>query len=99
MAFWFVVLVFAVYRLSHLIAKDDGPWRFIHGIRELVLNKYGYDSWQADGIHCTLCLSIWFSIPAAFCMKPENIVIGFVYWMAIACGALIIERLTYPLNA
>ena len=64
--FWFVVYVFAIYRLAELVSHDlifDTVRRKV-AMRAAAGNKV----WKAiaDWMHCPLCIGIWVSFPAAF---------------------------------
>lgn len=57
----FVLAVLATYRLSHMIAREDGPFDVFAILRE----KIGQGNWIGRGLHCVLCISFWLSLPAA----------------------------------
>jgi len=63
---WFVIFVFAVYRLSELITSD----LIFDKIRRWVAKRAaaGGKFWKAMAawIHCPLCVGVWISFPAAF---------------------------------
>jgi hypothetical protein len=81
-----VLAILAVYRIAHMLARENGPADLFARLRTFVADRYGDDSWQADGVACPLCLSFWlsFAIPLA----PTPIITVF----AIAGGVLLIHR-------
>lgn len=59
--FRFVLSALAVWRLTHLLAAEDGPWNIIVSIRR----NLGNSIWGTL-MDCFNCLSVWISIPFAF---------------------------------
>jgi hypothetical protein len=91
---WFVS-VLTVYRLAYLMTLDTGPFAIFHKIREAVINKYGVDSWQAEGAGCPLCQSVWYAFIAA-CLFPWMGLQWFLLtWGSVAGAALIIHWRVY----
>ena len=91
---YFILSVLAVYRVSYMIANEDGPLDMFVFIRE----KAGQKNWIGRGLNCVLCISFWLSaIPAA----TTILIVGFfrsnfesfvLCWFAIAGGVLIIQK-------
>lgn len=77
----FLLAVLAVWRVAHMVAREDGPadafarWR----------NAIGQSSWIGRGFHCVLCLSFWLALPAALYVDPDRWPLG---WLGIAGGVL-----------
>lgn len=87
---WFllVVCVLATWRLSHLVAREDGPFDAV-----LRLRARAGDGMLGRLMDCPYCLSIWFAAPAALLLAhrlPE----WCAAWLAISGGASLLERLT-----
>ena len=91
---YFTLSVLAVYRVSYMIANEDGPLDVFVFIRE----KAGQKNWIGRGLNCVLCISVWISIIPAVTMTRN---IGLfqptfetfiLYWFAIAGGVLIIHK-------
>lgn len=87
--FWFLISVFAVYRLARIISKDTicRPFRSFVG-RRAVNNKMLF--WVAELIHCPFCVGVWLAVPFAFYFYDENS-IAMVF--AIAGGQTFLECL------
>jgi hypothetical protein len=86
--FRFLLAVLAVWRLTHLLSKEDGPWDLLRRFRV----QLGNGLW-GDLFSCFYCLSIWVALPFAFFLGvslPEEL----VGWWAISGGAAILERLS-----
>lgn len=64
-ASWFVVCVFAVYRLAELVSND----RIFESFRQWIAKRAatGGKFWKAlaDLVHCPLCIGVWFALPVA----------------------------------
>jgi hypothetical protein len=85
--FRFVVSALAVWRLTHLLAAEDGPWDLIARIRR----KLGASIWGGL-MDCFNCLSIWISIPFAFYVTSGILNIA-VVWLALSGTASLANRL------
>jgi hypothetical protein len=84
-AFRFVLAIFAVWRVTHLLAREDGPWDvFLRLRRTPVLGK---------AVACFYCLSVWVSVPFAFFLRG-NAVETLVGWLALSGAAILLERMT-----
>ncbi len=58
----YIVLVVAVWRLTHLIVAEDGPFELIIKVR-----KSAGNSFLGKLMDCFYCLSIWIALLAASC--------------------------------
>ena len=81
----FLLAVLAVWRLSHMLAHEDGPWDVIYRIRKRLGD--GQLGRMMDYVGCN---SIWVSLPAASYLKPmgENFVL---IWLSLSAGTLFLE--------
>ena len=87
----FFIASLAVWRLSALIAYDDGPYSALHLARAKVAQR-GADSkfWNmiSEGIHCVWCSSIWFG--ALFAVwTASDLVSWFVHLSAMSGVAIL----------
>src|SRR5688500_16170260 len=80
--------VLAVWRLTHLLHAEDGPWHLFARLRWAAGNGF----W-GQLLDCFLCLSLWVSLPAALLLAPGWRE-GIVLWLGLSGGAIIIERAT-----
>ena len=86
---WFrlVVAVLATWRLSHLIAHEDGPFDAILALRQRagsgVLGRL---------MDCPYCSSMWIALPFAF-LVARTPVAWCIAVLAISGGASLLERL------
>ena len=83
----FIVLL-ATYRLSYLVVSETGPFALAIRLRTWVYNKWGFDSWQFNGIRCLLCVSFWLAFGTAWVL-PGYYVLNV---LAVAGGCLIIHK-------
>jgi Protein of unknown function (DUF1360) len=84
--FQFFLSVLAVWRISHLLSAEDGPWDLVfHLQKQLGQGFFG------NLLDCFYCLSIWIAVPFAIWMM-DGWVTFIVYWLAISGGACIIEK-------
>ncbi len=87
--FWirFVVAILATWRVSHLLALEDGPWDLIVRLR-LRLGR-GFLGALMD---CFKCLSLWIAAPAALFVARKPLDWLFA-WLALSGAACLLERL------
>lgn len=61
MTLWVALAALATYRLSRMIAMEDGPMDVFSLLREHI----GQRTWIGRGMQCTLCISFWLCWPIA----------------------------------
>ncbi|HEY7171754.1 MAG TPA: DUF1360 domain-containing protein [Vicinamibacterales bacterium] len=88
--FWsrFVIAALAAWRLTHLLAAEDGPADVIVRARA----RLG-DGVLGRLLDCFYCLSLWVAAPMAFivCRDPLE---RLVTWIALSGAACLFERFT-----
>jgi hypothetical protein len=81
--------VLALWRVTHLLQAEDGPWDLLVGLRR----RLGEGFWSGL-LDCFYCLSLWLSAPLALLLSSsqswERIVL---LWLALSGGAIFLERL------
>ena len=97
--FWFVIYVFAIYRLAELVSHDlifDAVRRKV-GMRAAAGNKM----WKAIAgwMHCPLCIGIWVSFPAAFLfgnmlLNVNELQYVLTVWLGMAGAQYLLSSLT-----
>jgi hypothetical protein len=79
----------AVWRLTHLLAKEDGPWEVFQRLRQSTLSQLP---------SCFYCMSLWVALPFLWFLGGT---IGekFVTWLALSGAAVLLEKTTdHPLD-
>jgi hypothetical protein len=84
--FRFLLAALAVWRVTHMLAREDGPWNLLLKLRSAAGRQ------RHKLISCFYCLSVWAAIPFAFFLKG-NFVETFVGWLALSSAAILLERL------
>jgi len=86
--YWFVLGVLAVWRVTHLLSAEDGPWDAVANLRKLagegILGKL---------LDCFYCLSLWVAAPFAWWLA-QSWQHGLVLWLALSAAAILLERAT-----
>ncbi|MBV9774740.1 MAG: DUF1360 domain-containing protein [Gemmatimonadetes bacterium] len=82
-----VLAVLACWRVSHLLAREDGPWDGVARVRAALGG--GMLGRMMD---CFYCLSVWVSVPLAFFVSPVPVE-RVVAWLAVSGGACLLERI------
>jgi hypothetical protein len=88
--FWprLVLASLATWRLTHLLAREDGPFDLIARVRW----------WMGPGLwgqmlDCFQCLSLWVAAPLAW-WAAVGVGDGVLLWLALSGAACLCERLT-----
>jgi hypothetical protein len=84
----YFLLVIVVWRLTHLISAEDGPFDLI-----IKLRKAAGQSFFGKLMDCFYCLSIWIGLAAAFLASrnaKEIIILCFYY----SGASILLEKLT-----
>ena len=84
----FVLCALAVWRLTHLIAAEDGPWDVIFKLRV----RLG-DSQAGRLMDCFYCLSLWLAMPFAFGLAG-GFLEWLVIWLSLSGAASLLEQAT-----
>lgn len=84
----YVVYSIAVWRLTHLLVAEDGPWDVVFYLRKKLGNSVA-----GKAMDCFYCLSMWMAIPFAFVISSQ-LIMGFVCWISLSGGACLLEQFT-----
>ncbi|HEY6253110.1 MAG TPA: DUF1360 domain-containing protein [Candidatus Angelobacter sp.] len=84
--FEFILGALAVWRITHLLAAEDGPFNLIAGIR----HQAGSGFWGTL-LDCFYCLSIWIAVPFALLLaRPWKQ--RLLLWLALSAAAIVVNR-------
>jgi hypothetical protein len=84
----FLLGVLAVWRITHLLQAEDGPWEMLVQLRQ----RAGAGFW-GQLLDCFYCLSVWVAAPFAILLgqkQGERLLL----WPALSAGAILLERVT-----
>jgi len=84
----FILCLLALWRLTHLIVAEDGPWDMVVRLRA----RLG-DTVVGRAMDCFYCSSLWFAIPFAIAITggiPGRI----LAWLSLSGGASLLEQVT-----
>lgn len=84
---WLTVAILGVWRITHLLAAEDGPADILVRLRQML----GSGFWGTL-LDCFHCLSVWVALPFA-AMLANNWRDGLLLWAALSGGACLCERL------
>jgi hypothetical protein len=86
---WFrlIIATLAVWRLTHLLAAEDGPWDLILKTRR----SLGSTVW-GKMMDCFNCLSLWIAIPFAF-FVVSSVPDRLIAWLALSGAACLVNQL------
>ena len=84
----FGLAALATWRLTHLLAEEDGPAEVVVRLR-----RAAGTSWAGELLDCFYCLSLWTAAPFAVAVsrRPRELPVA---WLALSGAACLLERLT-----
>ena len=86
--FILIISMLAVWRVTHLIQAEDGPFDVIFKLRKLAgKSVFG------DLMDCFYCLSMWVAMPPGFYFGT-NWVEKTLLWLALSGGAILLEKVS-----
>lgn len=89
MQFYRLILgVLAVWRITHLLNAEDGPWDVLVKLRTLAGNAV-----FGSLLDCFYCLSLWVAAPLAW-LLGDSWELRLLLWPALSGGAILLEKLT-----
>lgn len=88
--FHFVLAGLATWRLSFLVAREDGPWRMMARLR-----KAAGDGMLGRLLRCVKCASLWVAAPLAWFVGGTWSELA-VVWLALSGVASLIDEATRP---
>ena len=86
--YWLVLGILSVWRITHLLSAEDGPWELVARFRR----RLGQGFWGRL-LDCFLCLSVWIAAPMAWVLG-ESAMERVLLWPALSAGAILLERVT-----
>lgn len=90
--YWLIVGILAVWRITHLLAAEDGPWQSLAEFRRRANNGF-----FAELFDCFYCLSLWVAAPVAW-LIGEDWKEWVLLWFALSGAAILLERATTRSN-
>lgn len=86
----FALASLAVWRVTHLLAEEDGPADAVLRVRA----RLGQGP-LGELMDCFLCLSLWVAAPASLAVTRRSRALP-VAWLALSGAACLLERSTMP---
>ena len=86
----FILGLLTVWRITHLLQAEDGPWDVVVLLRRLAGNSF----W-GKLLDCFYCLSLWVAAPLAF-LLGESWRERALLWFSLSAGASLLEQATNP---
>jgi hypothetical protein len=87
-----ILTMLAVWRVTHLLVAEDGPWSVLVHLRAFLLNYK-----ISKVLDCFYCLSIWVAIPFALWLTQ-----GWYQWivmaLALSAGAIVIHEILQKIS-
>jgi hypothetical protein len=88
--YWLALGVLAVWRVTHLLQGEDGPWDILLRLRRATAAHF-----IGRILECFYCLSVWVALPLAWIIG-QDAQERLMLWPALSGGAILLERVTAP---
>ncbi|HVT95718.1 MAG TPA: DUF1360 domain-containing protein [Bryobacteraceae bacterium] len=86
----FLAAVLAVWRVTHLLWGEDGPFDLFVRLR-----KFAGAGFFGRLLDCFYCLSLWIAAPLAVALASSWLA-RIVLWFGLSGGAILLERFSRP---
>jgi hypothetical protein len=86
--YWLVLGILTVWRITHFLWAEDGPWDMV-----IQLRQWAGESFWRKLLDCFYCLSVWVSVPLAY-LIGESWLERLLLWPSLSGGAILFERVT-----
>jgi hypothetical protein len=83
-----ILSILAVWRLTHLLGEEDGPFDII-----FLLRKKAGTSFFGSLLDCFYCLSIWIALPFGLWLG-KDLIEKLLFWLALSGAACLLEQAT-----
>ena len=91
--YWLVLGALTVWRISHFLRAEDGPWDISVRLRRLA-----GEGFFGKLLDCFYCLSVWVAAPLA-CWIGESWRERLLLLPSLSAAAIVLERVTNPVPA
>jgi hypothetical protein len=86
--YWLLLGILGVWRITHLLHVEDGPWKLLAKLRALLGRTL-----LGQLFDCFYCLSLWIAAPFAWLMG-EGWKERLLLWPALSGAAVLLERVS-----
>ncbi|MBC7886495.1 MAG: DUF1360 domain-containing protein [Ferruginibacter sp.] len=88
--YWFTFLIctLVVWRISHLLSMEDGPFNLVYHLR-----KKAGAGFFGGLLDCFYCVSVWMALPFGL-FAGNNWWEKLLYWFAFSGAACLLEQAT-----
>jgi hypothetical protein len=83
-----VLAALATWRVSHILAEEDGPGDIVVHLR-----RRAGPGWAGDLLDCFYCLSVWVAVPFSIGLTRRHRLEP-VSWLAVSGAACLLEQAT-----
>lgn len=87
--YWLTLGVLAVWRLTHLLHAEDGPWDAVFRLR-----RWAGEGMWGRALDCFNCLSVWIALPFAVGVG-ETWKERLMLWPALSGGAILLQLVSH----
>jgi len=84
--YWLAIGILCVWRLTHLVVAEDGPWDLLARLRRAA----GTGLW-GKLLDCFACMSLWVAAPVAV-LVGQSWLERILLWPALSGGGILLQR-------
>lgn len=81
-----LIAALAVYRLSRMIADEEGPFSIFQQLR----GRFPPTDWIGRGLECIMCVSFWVALPVA--LYIDGTWTAPLTWLALSTVTVLIRK-------
>jgi hypothetical protein len=84
--YWLLLGALSVYRITHLLHAEDGPWDLSARLRRAAGSGF-----FARLLDCSYCLSLWIAAPVALAIgdaAQERVLV----WLSLSAAVVLLDR-------
>ena len=82
----FIIVLLAVWRVTHLVQAEDGPFDLVFKLR-----KFAGNGFFGKLMDCFYCCSMWVALPAGLYLGSGWLQ-KILLWLALSGGAILLEK-------
>jgi len=86
--YWLVLGVLTVWRFTHFLWAEDGPWEIV-----IRLRRWAGEGFWGKLLDCFYCLSFWIAAPLAF-LVGQSWLERVLLWPSLSAASILLERVT-----
>ncbi len=93
---YLLLAALAVYRVSHMLAYEEGPFAVFAGMRSYLATHPRVPEWLSEGAGCPMCISFYLGFIAALPVLSTGLLFYLVASLALSGVTVFLISVTEP---